>query len=191
MAYPLLATVLLTGGRKSEVLGLEVGDVDLDDRHVIRFQPNEHRDLKTDTSTRTVPIWPQLREALVGYLNGPKAPTSGLLFPSPRRPGKMIQDFRKSLDAIGKRVGFAEGEVRFHKLRHTYTAARIQTTEHGAPVALFTVARELGHSSTRLIERRYGHLLTNRRVRSDVVGFRPETYEEEIGERLHDLRVVA
>lgn len=188
--HPLVATFLLTGGRKSEVLGLEVSDVDLDDRHVIRFAPNEHRDLKTDTSTRTVPVWPQLAEILSAYLESPKGPEGGLLFPSPKT-GKMLTDVRKQLDAIGETVGFEKGEVRLHKLRHTYTAARIQTTEHGAPVALFTVARELGHSSTRLIERRYGHLLTNRRVRSDVVAFRPETYEEEIGEQIHELRLVS
>lgn len=68
-AYPVFATALLTGGRKSEVLGLELGDLDLDNRNVVRFRPNKHRDLKTDTSTRTVPIWPQLREILVDYLN--------------------------------------------------------------------------------------------------------------------------
>lgn len=189
-AYPLIATVLLTGGRKSEVLGLEVSDVNLTERHVIRFEPNDHRPIKTDKSVRTVPVWPQLREILGEYLESDEGPDSGLLFPSPRT-GRMIQDFRRTLDAVGGRCGFSEGEVRFHKLRHTYCAARIQTVEHGHPVSLYTVARELGHSSTRLIERRYGHLLTNRRTRGEVVEFRPETYEEEIGERLHELQVVA
>jgi integrase len=189
--YELLATVLLTGGRKSEVLGLEVEDVSFD-RDVIRFRPNEHRTLKTDTSVRTVPLWPQLREILQGYVFDRDAPLSGLLFPSPRRDGRMLQECRRQLDAVGKRAGFEAGEIRFHKLRHTYTAARIQTTEHGAPVALFTVARELGHSSTRLIERRYGHLLTNRRVRSEDVSFRLEEYvgEEVPEEVVRELRVV-
>lgn len=189
-AYPLVATVLLTGGRKSGVLGLLVEDVDLEDRHVIHFRPNEYRELKNQPSIRTVPVWPQLREILGEYLASEESPDEGLLFPSPRT-GRMITDFRRSLDAIGERCGFAEGEVRFHKLRHTYCAARIQTTEAGHPVALYTVARELGHASTNLIERRYGHLLTNRRTRGEHVEFRPETYEEELGERLHDLQVVA
>lgn len=57
--------------------------------------------------------------------------------------------------------------------------------------ALFTLARKLGHASTRLGERRYGHLLTNRRVRDDVMAFRPETYDEEIGDRVRNLRAVA
>lgn len=39
----------------------------------------------------------------------------------------MVQDFGESLDAIGKRVGFKADAIRFHRLRRTYTAARIQT----------------------------------------------------------------
>lgn len=188
--YSLIGTVLLTGGRKSEVFGLEVEDVSFD-RDVIRFRPNEHRDLKTHTSTRTVPVWPQLREILQAYIFDPKGPKSGLLFPSPRT-GKMLVSVRKQLDKVAERAGFEKGEIRLHKLRHTYTAARIQTTEHGAPVALFTVARELGHSSTNLIERRYGHLLTNRKVRGEAVAFEVEDYTEEIGEEtLRDLHWVA
>ena len=56
--YPLLATVLLTGGRKSEVFGLEVDDVSLRVGKVY-FRPNQWRGLKTRGSKRTVPLWPQ------------------------------------------------------------------------------------------------------------------------------------
>ena len=187
--HPLLAMALLTGGRKSEILGLKAEDVSFD-RDVIRFRENEYRRLKTDGSTRTVPMWPQLREVLQRYVFDPGGPKSGLLFPSPRG-GRMLREDRKQLDAVGERAGFEVGAVRFHKLRHTYTAARLQTTEHGYPVALFTVSRELGHSSTSLIEKRYGHLLTNRRVRGETVEFRVEEYEKEIGEEvLQALRLV-
>jgi integrase len=47
--YPLLAMYLLTGGRKSEVLGLEVDDVSFRLGKVF-FRPNDHRRLKTRTS---------------------------------------------------------------------------------------------------------------------------------------------
>lgn len=57
--YPIVATFLLTGGRKSEVLGLDIEDVNFS-RRKIRFRTNEHRRLKTSTSRRTVPLWPQL-----------------------------------------------------------------------------------------------------------------------------------
>ena len=52
-AYELIATFLLTGGRESEVLGLEVDDVSLD-RGVVTFRPNAWRRLKTTTSHRSV-----------------------------------------------------------------------------------------------------------------------------------------
>ncbi|HAC06548.1 MAG TPA: hypothetical protein DC060_04730 [Gemmatimonadetes bacterium] len=58
-----------------------------------------------------------------------------------------------------------------HSLWHTYTAARLQTTGHGAPVSIFTVMRELSHRSIGLIETTYGHLLDVRH-RSSVVEYR-------------------
>jgi len=65
-AYELVATALLTGGRPSEVLGLEVDDISLE-RETVTFRPNAHRRLKTLTSHRTVPLWPQLATILRGY----------------------------------------------------------------------------------------------------------------------------
>jgi integrase len=74
-------------------------------------------------------------------------------------------------------------------LRHTYTAARVQTLDRGAPVALYMVARELGHSSVEMIERVYGHL-HDRAVLggSEVVEFRTEQHQEALAERLEALR---
>lgn len=36
--------------------------------------------------------------------------------------------------------------VTHHTLGHSYAAIRLQTVDAGEPVALYTVARELGHS---------------------------------------------
>lgn len=135
------------------MLGLEVSDVSFD-RKTIRFRPNEHRRLKTRSSDRSVPLWPQLREILQEYIFDPKGPKSGLLFPSPRT-GKMVKDTRRLLDARAERVGREKGEIRTKAFRHTYTAARLQTTDHGAPVAPYTVAKDLGHRSTQMVERGY------------------------------------
>jgi integrase len=55
--YAIVATALLTGGRKREILGLEVDDVSFD-RRTITFRPNAHRRLKSRTSHRSVPVWP-------------------------------------------------------------------------------------------------------------------------------------
>lgn len=188
--YPLVATFLLTGGRKSEVLGLEVDDVSFR-FNKIYFRPNDRRRLKTRGSKRAVPLWPQLREILGPYMMERErlGGLGSLLFPSGRGEGeRMIRDVRKALDRIAVRAGFAKGSIRLHQLRHTYTAARLQTCDRGRPVAVYTVARELGHRSTSMIEDRYGHL-HDRAVAggSEVVEFRVEGYRDQLGERLTAL----
>jgi len=106
----IIATFLLTGGRASEVLGLNVEDVSFD-RELVRFRPNEHRGLKTQTSQRDVPLWPQLRTILQKWIFGGDSPlTEGLLFPSAT--GGMVRDLRKSLDAMGALAGMDPGQVR-------------------------------------------------------------------------------
>lgn len=184
---PLIATFLLTGGRWSEVRGLEIADVSFE-RGTVTFRPNEYRRLKTRHSHRVVPLWPQLRAILREYLFSRfgSEEGAGLLFPS-HRTGRLVQDYRKGLDAAAKRGGWREGEIRAHQLRHTYCAARLQTLEHGAPVSPFTVMREMGHGSLGLIERIYGHLGTVRH-RSEVVEYRVEQHPDALSERLAALR---
>jgi integrase len=184
--FPLLATFLLTGGRKREVLGLEVADVSFD-RRTVTFRPNRWRGLKTQSAHRIVPLWPQLEETLQHYVFHRDAPLAedGLLFPSSRT-GAMIHDVRKALDAIAVRAGWKAGDIRLHQLRHTYASARLQTLDHGAPVSPFTVARELGHGGTSLVERVYGHLGSVRH-RSEVVEYKIENHRDMLGERLEAL----
>jgi integrase len=157
--YPIIATYLLTGGREKEVLGLEVEDISFD-RKTVTFRPNAHRRLKTATSHRTVPLWPQLEEILRDHLYGGESPrVSGLLFPSPRsETPAMIRDLRKALDQVAERAGWKTGEIRTKAFRHTYCAARLQTLDRGAPVSVYTVAKELGHGGDSLVKRVYGHL---------------------------------
>ncbi|MQA91868.1 MAG: tyrosine-type recombinase/integrase [Gemmatimonas sp.] len=181
-AHPLIGTSLLTGGREKEILGLEVEDLSFD-RRTVTFRPNEHRRLKTLTSHRTVPIHPQLEGILREYVFGGRGPISGLLFPATRVPKdakvriepKMITDWRKSLDAIAQRAGWKEGEIRSKMFRHTYCAARLQTLDNGAPISVYTVAKELGHGGDAMVRRVYGHLGAIRH-RSEHVEFRVEDH---------------
>lgn len=83
----------------------------------------------------------------------------------------MIQNLRKVLDAIAKRAGWQAGEITPKMFRHTYCAARLQTVDRGAPIGPYTVAREMGHGGTQLVNRVYGHLGSVRH-RSDVVEYR-------------------
>ena len=185
--FPIVSTFLLTGGRESEVLGLEVGDVSFD-RKVVTFRPNHWRRLKTLTSHRTVPLWPQLEKILRAYVFGGSGPLGSLLFPSVRGDSeRMITDLRKALDAIAVRAGWGPGEIRSKIFRHSYTACRLQTLDNGAPVSMWTVARELGHGGRAMVERVYGHL-GQIRHRAEVVEYRVEQHEDVLGERLAALR---
>lgn len=185
--YELLGTFLLTGGRSAEVLGLEVADVSFD-RRTVTFRPNGWRRLKTARSQRVVPLWPQLEEILRPYVFDRKAPLGSLLFPSPKSQAEaIISDWRKTLDAVAERAGWQRSDIRSKMFRHTYAAARLQTLDHGAPVSVYTVSRELGHSSTQMVERIYSHL-GEIRHRSEVVEYRVEQHVKVLGERLVAIR---
>jgi integrase len=71
--------------------------------------------------------------------------------------------------------------------RDTYASARLQTTDHGAPVSIFTVSRELGHGSESLVKRIYGHLGTVRH-RARVVEYRVDQHRKVLKEQLAALR---
>lgn len=157
--YAILATFLLTGGRKQEVLGLERSDVDLDDGWV-HFRPNRWRGLKSRHSRRGVPLWPQLHEIIEEHLRGLRSGV--LLFPSHRhRAERPYSELDRALAAVVEAAKI-DKPVTLHTLRHTYTAHRLYTLEGGAPVSVWDVAVELGHRDTGMIERVYGHVLRDR-----------------------------
>lgn len=161
---PLLATFLLTGGRRSEVFGLEALEIDLD-RELVHLRPNRWRPLKRARHRRVVPLWPQLEVIIRRYLMA--QPRNDLLFPA--LTGGMLHNVRGSLRMALERAGI-EKAVTLHTLRHTYAATRIQTTDHGRPISPYTLMRELGHSGLGLIEKTYGHLQATR-SRSATVAY--------------------
>lgn len=162
---PVFAVPLLTSARKSEALGLEARDVDFE-RSVVHIRPNRWRKLKTRYSKRSVPLWPQLRKILAEHVERFDL-SEGLLFPAPD--GAMLSDLRGSIAAILEEAKI-EKRVTFTTLRHTYASTRIQTLDNGAPVSLYTVAREMGHQGVNQIEKTYGHLQSTRH-RSPVVEY--------------------
>jgi len=184
LAYPLLATFLLSGGRRAEVLGLELDDVSFD-RSTLTYRPHAHRRLKTRTSWRVVPLFPQLAEILRAYVFGSRLERGGqLLFPSFATGSEaMLVDVRKLIERIAVRAGWKPGELTTRVFRHTWTAARLQSLDRGAPVSLYTVSRELGHGSEDMVRRVYAHLGTTRH-RSEVVEYRIEQHQEALKDRL-------
>jgi integrase len=162
-----VAVGLYTGGRRGEILGLLRRDVDFDLR-VIHFRRNPHRDLKTKAAKRYVPLWPECEDRVRTWLENTEGPPTDLLFPS--RAGGIIRNVDEGFAAIVDRAKI-DKRVTPHTLRHTFTAARLQTLDHGEPISPYTVARELGHSNIDMITKVYGHLMKNRH-RSAVLEYR-------------------
>ena len=130
-----------------------------------------------------------------------------LLFPSMATGTEaMLVDCRRLLDHLAIRAGFLEvvydeagkpkkqrgmpvyrgTPIRTKQFRHTYCATRLQTLDQGAPVSLYTVSRELGHSSLAMVERTYAHL-GEVRHRADVVEYRAEQHADKLRDRLEKL----
>ncbi len=165
--YPeVLATFLLTGGRRAEVFGLLVGDVEWETR-IVRIQPNRFRGLKRFWSERVVPLWPQLADILEPYLERRGGSSEDLLFPG--KSGGRINDLRKPLKVVSDELGIPV--PRLTKFRHTYATARLQTTDNDKQISLWTVAKEMGHKTVARIEDTYGHP-SHYRPRGEVVEYR-------------------
>jgi integrase len=203
LAYPLIGTFLLTGGRQKEVPGLALTDIRFD-TETVTFRPHSwHKGgrLKTEGAERTIQLWPQLYEILAAYLESYRYRLPGdVLFPSPHINGdRPLSDLRDLLDRVAVRAGFlaplidpqtgkqrrrASGQliwsgrrIRTRMFRQTYCAARLQTLDLGRPVSLYTVADELGHQSGEMVRRVYARL-GKVRHRAEIPEFRPEQWFE-------------
>ena len=166
--HELIATYLLTGGRRNEVFGLLLSDIDFDNE-LVRIQPNEHRRLKRVWSERAVPLWPQLEKILRPYVDGLDRSGDELLFPS--QTGEMITDLRQPLGIIAEKAKMKR--PRLTKFRHTYATARLQTTDVGKQISLWTLAKELGHKNVSRVEDTYGHP-SHYQPRGEVVEYRAD-----------------
>jgi integrase len=185
--YPLVATLLLTGGREAEVLGLEADDINFE-RDIITFRPNGWRRVKNEGSSRSVRLWPQLKDILLVYVFEQRATSTPLLFPSFRtKKPRMLTDIRKMLDGVGTLAGWEKGDIRSRMCRHTYCSTRLQTLANGHPIAPFDVGRELGHGGDAMVRRVYGHV-GQVKHRSELVEYRIEQHEPHLRERLATLK---
>ncbi len=91
------------------------------------------------------------------------------------------------MGTVAERAGWKAGEIRSKMFRHTYCAARLQTLDQGAPVSIYTVARELGHGGDSMVKRVYGHLGTVRH-RAEAVEYRVDQQKKTLGDRLAALQ---
>jgi len=182
LCHAALAAGLLTGGRRSEVMGLLVSDVNFE-AETVSFEPRADRGLKNRGSSRTLPLWPQLAEVLRPFLNRREAEViSGSVLPSKFLFASLdgrtfVQDIGKTFSRVVSVAGLEgkfDGEA-WRVLRRTYATARLQTTDGDKPVAEYLVERELGHGSGEMLRRVYGKVGRNRH-RAEVVEYRVEQH---------------
>lgn len=174
--YVRIAVHLLTGGRGSEVAGLEKADIDLIEDFVW-FRPNGTRENvnKSRGAARRVPLWSQLKGILLEYLAGPFVPTGRSLFDGGSSTTWM--------NRIAEELGWPRNLVRLGVFRVTYASARVQTLDNGAPISIWTVQQEMGHATIEMLKDVYVRIGTIRR-RGTEVAYPWDEYAPELDSRL-------
>jgi integrase len=162
-AYPVVATSVLTGMRRSEVFGLRLEDVDFEANkirvrqtlYLRRGEPVKFVSPKSEASVRDIDMSPKLKTILLEYKlrTANRDNPYGLLFTNknggPVDPNNFVK--RRFVPAL-KAAGL--GHMRFHDLRHCYGSLKIEQDEN-----LKYVQTQMGHSSIQVTLDIYSHLL--------------------------------
>jgi len=130
---PVVLTLLYTGARKGEVLGLRWRDIDLDAGRIALYRP------KTENAS-TLPLHPALAAELAALREERNSKDSDAVFLS--RYGTPLKDFKAGFANAVKRAGLEDRGVTPHSLRHTFA---VHFLEGGAAVT--DLQAVLGHAS--------------------------------------------
>jgi integrase len=174
----MIATVLYTGLRISEMLGLTWGDVDFGAGLInVRAQLSRaHRDAparrvppKTPASIRDVPLVPQLARLLAAHRQAsPFSQGTNWVFATSRgTPYGHRNASRCGLARAAERAGLNDDRwppLRFHDLRHTFASHLI--VDLGLDVA--QVSRILGHAGITITLDIYTHLFEDARHAREI-----------------------
>jgi len=167
-----LLMAVLTGMRKSELLGLQWGDIDWNSNTIFvkrslkyKFKRDQKTgkgwyfdSTKTRYSVRAVTMSPRLKEAMEIHRITAPINEHDLIFVNtegnPLDPDNIVKrEYQPALRMAGLR------QIRFHDLRHTYTSLLIAQGEN-----IKFIQSQLGHASIQTTMDRYGHLLPVDRV---------------------------
>lgn len=148
---PIIQTLILTGGRKNEILKLKWDDVDFDN-NMINFN------FTKSNKNRKIPMNKQLKQILKEL---PRI--NEYLFPSLKVKNSYLKNLTFYWQIIRKQSNL--NDVRIHDLRHTFASILVNQG-----ISLYEVQKLLGHSSISITQR-YAHL-SNESLKSavDVVG---------------------
>lgn len=176
--YPwrtILTVMLLSGVRRSELLGLTADSVQLDDSGHATLYVNQQWDwdtrqlvpnTKTEQGKRHIPIHIDTYRMLQKWIDElrPKNPAFDVLFPPPE--SKVWTSESVWTRAYNVRVKWAgitpSRKKSSHQLRHLYAAMSL---EKGVPIAL--LSERMGHADSSFTLDRYVHLL-NKKDRTGV-----------------------
>ena len=137
LAWALFVTLIDTGARLSEIVGLEVQDVDLQERSVT-IRPNSIRGLKTKGSHRTLPLSHRAAETLQEHRQGKE--DGEAIFPNYARPRG--NDAASAMLMKRLRTIITDKKLTMHSLRHRMKD-KLRNT--GCPEAISMAI--LGHGS--------------------------------------------
>jgi integrase len=154
--YPLFLTAALTGLRRGELLALKWSDINwaTNQIHVRRSLVLGRLDEpKSKTSIRALIVPPMLISELKKHHLSCPIGELDLVFPN-KNGDIMNADnlYKRHFLMALRRAGLRK--IRFHDLRHTYTALLISQGEN-----LKFIQQQLGHSSIQVTLDRYGHLM--------------------------------
>ena len=156
---PYIWFALATGMRKSELAGLQWGDIDIDGGLVhVRRQCYKGRftSPKSEHGVRTIPLPPEVGRVMKEWKLACPITEVDLVFPSDRGnpvTGKLVDKY--VFHPARKAAAFDRPAARaatFHALRHTYA-----TTLLAGGLPLLTVSRLLGHRKVTMTAEVYAH----------------------------------
>ena len=141
----LVFIALETGGRISELLSLQISDIDIVNNKIL-FQGINTKSGKN----RFVPV----RPAAINEISKWTDYQDGRLFrwKDHKKPSRLFTKIIKELEFDE----IPNGKRTFHTLRHTYASHLLMKGFN-----IFLVSRWLGHSSVAVTEKHYGHLIPN------------------------------
>ena len=140
----LIRLLLLTGARKSELMGLRWDEIDMQRSRLVL--PPARSKCGRHNGYRRIPLNAAAKALLA------KIPHYGseFVFPSDRSDAKPMTGIQKTWKHVCQEAGL--GKMRLHDLRHSFASFAIANGEN-----IVLIAAALGHASTRMTER-YLHL---------------------------------
>jgi integrase len=161
---PVVQAALQTGCRWGELIRLQVHDFNTDSGTVAIRQSKSGKPRHVVLTNEGIALFGQLTVGRSGH--------EPLLR---RKDGSAFRSYDQTMPmkAAVRRAGITPA-ISFHGLRHTWASL---ATMNGVP--LMVVARNLGHSDTRMVEKHYGHLAPSYiaeaiRAGAPRFGFKPD-----------------